>query len=157
MGAPARLYNLQNEIGALREKQNALLADLSFARAAKRRAEDDVKEERSVRRKLEKHLRATEDALGRSKRMEDAALDQVRREVESRRRAEGLLADIKARNEVETSIRGYGAGHALLANPSANDAAVLLQLASLIRGVPSSAALQFGTGGAGAVPPSTGP
>ena len=99
MDPAARLYALQNEISALREKQNVVLEDLSVARAGKRRAEDEVKEERSVRRKLEKHIKATEDALSRSKRMEDAALDQVKREVEARRRAEGLLADLKARKE----------------------------------------------------------
>lgn len=132
----AQLCSLQNEISALHEKQTAVLEDLSFARAAKRRAEDEVKEERSTRRKLEKHLRATEDALARSKRMEDAALDQVKREVEARRRAEGLLADLKVRKE-QTEQSVHGAGQSLFTSNS-NDAAVLFQLASMIRGASSN-------------------
>lgn len=148
MPPPARLYSLQNEIGVLREKQTAVLEDLSFARAAKRRAEDEVKEERSVRRKLEKHLKAMEDALARSKRMEDTALDQVKTEVEARRRAEALLADFKASKEqAERSIGGSGQS---LFTSNTNDAAVLFQLASLIRGLPSNErtiALPFSNGG----------
>lgn len=130
-----RLHSLQNEIGALREKQNAVLEDLSLARAGKRRAEDEVKEERSIRRRLEKHLKSTEDALARSKRMEDAALDQVKREVEARRRAEGLLASLKARKEqAEQSIIAEQS----LFNSNPNDAAVLFHLASMIRGASSN-------------------
>ena len=148
MPPPARLYSLQNEIGELREKQTAVLEDLSFARAAKRRAEDEVKEERSVRRRLEKHLKAMEDALARSKRMEDTALDQVKTEVEARRRAEALLADFKAgKEQAEQSIGGSGQS---LFTSNTNDAAVLFQLASMIRGLPSNQrtiALPFANGG----------
>lgn len=144
MGFSARLHSLQNEIGALREKQTAVLEDLSFVRAAKRRAEDEVKEERSIRRKLEKHLRTAEDSLARSKRMEDAALDQVKREVDARRKAEELLAATKAE-------RDRAGGSSLFAHPNANDAAMLLQLASMIRGTSSNSdsntSWQFGVGG----------
>jgi hypothetical protein len=136
MASPAQLYNLRDEISALREKQNTVLDDLSHARAAKRRAEDEVKEERSVRRKLEKHLRTTEDALARSKRMEDAALDQVKREVEARRRAEALLADLKSKKE-QAEHSGCGPGESLF-NTNSNDTAVLYHLASMIRGFPPS-------------------
>ncbi|KAF8507455.1 hypothetical protein BU17DRAFT_71157 [Hysterangium stoloniferum] len=94
-----KLSRLQTELGILHEKQNSAIADLSLTRAAKRKAEDDVREERSFRRKLEKELRTVEDALKRSKRMEDAALDQVKREVEARRKAENLLAELRAKRE----------------------------------------------------------
>ncbi|KAF8515443.1 hypothetical protein JB92DRAFT_2914791 [Gautieria morchelliformis] len=147
MASPAQLYSLQNEIGALREKQNTVLDDLSHARAAKRRAEDEVKEERSVRRKLEKHLRATEDALARSKRMEDAALDQVKREVEARRRAEALLADLKSKKE-QAEHSGFGPGQSLFTSNS-HDSAVLFHLASMIRGVPSSDRIVMASGESG--------
>ncbi|KAF8586692.1 hypothetical protein K439DRAFT_926412 [Ramaria rubella] len=151
MGSLAKVYtmSLQSEISVLHEKQNAVLEDLSVTRAAKRRAEDEVKEERSVRRKLEKHLRATEDALSRSKRMEDAALDQVRREVEARRKAEALLAEFKA-NKEQAELSTSGSGQSIFTSENSNNAAVLFHLASMIRGVPSSdrsASLSFGNGG----------
>lgn len=55
-----------------------------------------MKEERAVRRKLERDLKQAEDALKRSKRMEQTALDQFRTEVEFRRKAEVLLTNMKA-------------------------------------------------------------
>ena len=86
--------------------------------------------------------------------MEDAALDQVKREVEARRRAEGHLADFKAKKEqAEQSV---GGSEQSIFNSNSNDAAVLFHLASMIRGVSSNnhpIAMPL-AGGGSAVPPS---
>lgn len=87
---------LHAENKSLRFKYRDLLEDFSDIKASKRRADDDVKEERAVRRRLERDLKQAEDALKRSKRMEQTALDQLRAEVEFRRKAELLLGTIKA-------------------------------------------------------------
>jgi chromosome segregation ATPase len=117
-----KLNRLQTELGMLHEKQTSAIADLSLARAAKRRAEDDVREERSIRRRLERDLRTVEDALKRSKRMESAALDQIKREVDARRKAENRLAELKAENHESP-------------RPIADPSSMLLHLVSVLRNV----------------------
>ncbi|KIJ49351.1 hypothetical protein M422DRAFT_27709 [Sphaerobolus stellatus SS14] len=130
--ASSQVFSLQNEIRSLRDKQDAFLEDLSMARAAKRRAEDEVREERVVRRKLEKDLRALEDTLARSKRMEMAAFEQVKREVEARRKAENLLNQLQAESQATAST-------SLTSRPvEASPATALLQLINLLQSIPSA-------------------
>jgi len=120
--------DLQKEVCALRERQDIVMEELSSVRAAKRRAEESIKEERTARRKLEKDLRVMEDALSRSKRLESTALDQVKREVEARRQAQNLVEKLKGDAQKST------AGPCPV--PNANSAAALLQLLTLLRNIP---------------------
>ncbi|OBZ68108.1 hypothetical protein A0H81_11806 [Grifola frondosa] len=79
---------LEREIQSLRDRHVNHTQWLNQARVTKRKLEDDLSEERHVRRKLERQLdHATEDAVG-ARRGEKFALEQCRLEVESRRRAE---------------------------------------------------------------------
>ncbi|GJJ06208.1 hypothetical protein Clacol_000397 [Clathrus columnatus] len=89
----SQLNKLQEENKALRSKLASVMDDLSEVRIGKRRAEEEMKEERAVRRKLESDLKHSEDSLRRSKRMEETALEHIKREVESRRKTEALLAN----------------------------------------------------------------
>lgn len=97
-----QINHLQNENKTLHSKCSDLLDDLAEARAGKRRAEDEIKEARVIRRRLERDLKEADDALRRSIRIEKTALEQIKTEVENRRRAEAVLDSMKAQ-QLQTS------------------------------------------------------
>ncbi|KAH9945675.1 hypothetical protein B0H21DRAFT_744176 [Amylocystis lapponica] len=79
---------LEREIQALRDRQADHTALLSEARALRRRAQEDLDEERRARRKAERAMeQAGLDVVG-VRRAEKLALEEARAEGEGRRRAE---------------------------------------------------------------------
>jgi len=96
--SPARYRILEREIQSLRDRQARQSTLLSESRSAKRDLEDDFACERNLRRKLERQLGDVEQDLATARRMETYALDQMKREVDTRRRAE-------ERAELERGIR----------------------------------------------------
>lgn len=79
---------LEREIQSLRDRHSDQADELSDVRSVKRKLEDVVDYERETRRKLEWQLAETKKERDNARKMESFALEQVKREVESRRRAE---------------------------------------------------------------------
>lgn len=69
----------------------------SETRSSKRRTEEDLVAERDLRRRLQRQLCDAQNELDNAKQMEMHALDQVKREVDSRRGAEDRATAEKAR------------------------------------------------------------
>ncbi|RPD63843.1 hypothetical protein L227DRAFT_572279 [Lentinus tigrinus ALCF2SS1-6] len=91
-----QLKMLEREIQALRDKQQKQHDSLERARSAKRKLEDELDREQHRRRKLENQLDKTEKAAAGAQRGEEFALEQCRAEVETRRRAEDRVEELKA-------------------------------------------------------------
>ena len=84
----AHKRNLEREIDFLHDQLKRVTSHLETARAVKRKLENDYDSERIRRRKVERKLNDVECKLDISQKMENFALDQVKREVDARRRAE---------------------------------------------------------------------
>ncbi|KAK7005624.1 40S ribosomal protein [Favolaschia claudopus] len=79
---------LQREIQSLRDRHKNSTNVLADVRASKRKLEDTIEVERTVRRRLQRELDEVTKKRDYARRMESLALDQMKREVDSRRRAE---------------------------------------------------------------------
>ncbi|KAI0633328.1 hypothetical protein C8Q77DRAFT_1057513 [Trametes polyzona] len=104
---------LEREVQSLRDRQADQAALLSRIQASKRRLEDDLEAERSVRRKLERQLERAESNAVDAQKCEKSALDQCREEVKTRRRAEERAEEMRleaagVRAELEPRIAEYG-------------------------------------------------
>ncbi len=77
------------------DRQSSNTAYLSQARAAKRRLEKELDTERSFRRKVERDLQNAVQELSSARRGETCALDQCKREVDSRRRVEDRVVQLR--------------------------------------------------------------
>lgn len=86
--SPSHLNKLQRELQILRARDIEITDKLNNVSAAKRQLQRDVEAERCVRRRLERRLDEVEQEVVGAQKMEGYALDQVKREVEARRRAE---------------------------------------------------------------------
>ncbi|KIM92030.1 hypothetical protein PILCRDRAFT_171 [Piloderma croceum F 1598] len=107
--SPSRLRMLERELQSLRDRETAITTQLHNARSAKRKFEDEFTAERTLRRKLEHKLDDLEGQLDVSKKMEKFALDQMKREVDARRRAEEMAeCERNMRREVETAMKAQG-------------------------------------------------
>jgi hypothetical protein len=96
---------LQREIEALRDKQSANANLISNIRSSKRKLEDELSSERSTRRKLEISLEDVKQDLRIAKKMEGFALQQVKKEVDTRRKAEARVeAEKEKRKEAEKAL-----------------------------------------------------
>ncbi|KAG5648544.1 hypothetical protein DXG03_003155 [Asterophora parasitica] len=82
------VVRLQGEIQSLLEERKELSLLLAHTRAAKRKLEDDLAYESSGRRRLLQDYDDLQEDLAMARKMENFALSQVKREVESRRKAE---------------------------------------------------------------------
>jgi hypothetical protein len=97
---------LERELQSLRDRETTQSHN---ARSAKRKFENDFTAERALRRKLERKLDDLEGQLDVSKKMEKFALEQMKREVDSRRRAEERAeCERDKRREVETGMKERG-------------------------------------------------
>jgi hypothetical protein len=135
--SPSRLKTLERELQSLHETEKNIATQLHNARSAKRKFEDDFNTERNLRRKLERKLDEVETQLDISKKMEKFALDQMKREVDARRRAEERAeCEREKRREVETNLKARGT------KPLFEDLADMFQRAAKGEGVslPSVAA-----------------
>lgn len=110
---------LEREVQSLRDRHANNVANLTEARKAKRLLEDDLEDERIVRRKLEAEIAQHESELKALRHAEDCALEQCKREVEMRRMAEEQAdeaRDLRYRvralredlDESDRQIRDYG-------------------------------------------------
>ncbi|KAH8832433.1 hypothetical protein DL96DRAFT_1522579 [Flagelloscypha sp. PMI_526] len=96
---------LEREIHCLRNKSSQHTQALAEMRSTKRKLLDDLNDERSQRRRIERELKDAEEERDMAKRMETHALDQVKREVESRRRAEDRAdTEKRRRQDVENEM-----------------------------------------------------
>ncbi|TFY83004.1 hypothetical protein EWM64_g999 [Hericium alpestre] len=86
-GSPAQ-PSASGDVRALRDMQSNQASEFSAIRAAKRKLEEECADERALRKKLEYALCDVEKQLVRSRDMEGSVLQQVRAEIEARRRAE---------------------------------------------------------------------
>ncbi|TRM70011.1 hypothetical protein BD626DRAFT_476039 [Schizophyllum amplum] len=90
---------LEREISCLRDMQKRHIATIEDLRLGKRRLEDDLEDEKSVRRRLERQLSEMESERDSARRMEATALQQARQEVEARRRVQDALAEEQQRRQ----------------------------------------------------------
>ncbi len=88
---------LEREIQSLRDKQHKQQDTLLRTRSAKRKVQDELDREQHRRRKLEGQLEKAEKALTGAQRDEQYALEQCRAELETRRRAEDHVEELKQR------------------------------------------------------------
>lgn len=106
----AHQRTLEREIASLRDRLKGVTSQLAAVRSAKRKLEDDYDSERIYGRKVERKLDDVECKLDVSKKMESFALDQVRREVDARRRAEDDASKERIkRKELEAAYQARGA------------------------------------------------
>lgn len=91
----SRLRVLEREVQSLRDRHTNATANLATARAAKRQLEDDLTSERDTRRKVERELADALGELNGACRGEKYAIEQCRREVDSRRRTEERAAELR--------------------------------------------------------------
>jgi chromosome segregation ATPase len=82
------LNSLEQEIQSLRKLHDDQEAELVQLRTLKRKLEDDYSYERSIRRKYQRQLDDLEKECKFAHQMERYALDQIKREVITRRKAE---------------------------------------------------------------------
>lgn len=105
----ARLQMLERDVQSLQDREKNAVTELNTARSAKHKLEDDFHFERNLRRKLERKLNDVEGQLDISKKMESFALDQMKREVDARRRAEERAeGEREKRKEVEAALKVRG-------------------------------------------------
>ncbi|KAH8832429.1 hypothetical protein DL96DRAFT_1767444 [Flagelloscypha sp. PMI_526] len=96
---------LEREIHCLYNNSSQHTQVLAEMRTTKRKLLDDLNDERSQHRRIERELKDVEEERDMAKRMETHALDQVKLEVESRRRAEDRADTEKRRRQnVENEI-----------------------------------------------------
>lgn len=103
-----RVRILEREVQALRDRNSDHQTLLLESKAQKRKLEDELVCEKSARRKVETKLDQLETELQLVQRMESFALEQVKREVESRRKVESREKGLKRR--VEDMEREMGNG-----------------------------------------------
>lgn len=104
--SPSRLKMLERELQSVRDSEKSITTQLHSARSTKRKFEDDFAAERAIRRKLERRLEDLEGQLDVSKKMEKFALEQLKLEVEARRRAEGRAeCEREKRREVQNGVK----------------------------------------------------
>lgn len=87
---------LEREIQSLRDRKKQQSDLFVEVRLKKRKLEEDLVVERDFRRRVQRHLDEAEKDLHTAQKMEIYALDQVKREVDARRRAEELARTEKA-------------------------------------------------------------
>jgi hypothetical protein len=124
--SPNRM-DMERELQSLRERQMQQENALSDIRSSKRKLEESVDTERDVRRRLQRELDDVVKERDNARRMENFVLGQMKKEVESRRRAEDRAEEERElRKRVESSAefaifqRSGFVGGARMANP-AND------------------------------------
>ncbi|CAL1707897.1 unnamed protein product [Somion occarium] len=105
------INDLERENQSLRDRHRNLGKSLSQANVAKRKAENDLDDERHLRRKAERDLAGVQQELSSARRSERFALEQCRREVENRRKAEERAAKlkdelVKVKHDLEISGEG---------------------------------------------------
>ncbi|GJE92260.1 hypothetical protein PsYK624_084140 [Phanerochaete sordida] len=88
---PSRMHTLERELQSLRAKHTNQVGQLADAHTARRKAEEELDVERTLRRTAGREADAELQSAQRSARF---ALDQCRREVEGRRRAEGRAVEL---------------------------------------------------------------
>ncbi|CCM03312.1 uncharacterized protein FIBRA_05440 [Fibroporia radiculosa] len=94
--------SLEREIQTLRELQKEHI----LTRTAKRKLGDELHAERQIRQRLERELEDASRKLASSRRMENAAVDQCKAEMASRRRAEERAEEERCtRKDVEDEVR----------------------------------------------------
>ncbi|KAL1660703.1 hypothetical protein GGF50DRAFT_62623 [Schizophyllum commune] len=115
-GSRIAKYNkvLEREVDCLRDRQKRNEGIMDELRHEKRRAEDDLENERVIRRRLEQQVSELERERDSALRMEATALQQARQEVESRRRAQDALAEEQERRRELESRTGQVQGRPLL-------------------------------------------
>lgn len=97
---------LERELMVLRDRHSSFISELTEARTAKRKTEDECSHERTLRRRAEARIDELERQLSKADKRMDSALEQVKREVEARRRAEDRAEDErKARVETERTAQ----------------------------------------------------
>ncbi|KAK7472752.1 hypothetical protein VKT23_000862 [Stygiomarasmius scandens] len=87
--------SLERQVQSLRDRLNNHVTLLSESQSSKRKLEDDFNLERDVRRKLERQVDDLRKEREQARDMESYALEQLRREVESRRRAEDHVRELQ--------------------------------------------------------------
>ncbi|EIM79159.1 uncharacterized protein STEHIDRAFT_163921 [Stereum hirsutum FP-91666 SS1] len=93
---------LERELMVLRDRHSSFISELTEARTAKRKTEDECSHERTLRRRAEARIDELERQLSKADKRMDSAVEQVKREVEARRKAEDTAeAERKARVETE--------------------------------------------------------
>lgn len=103
-----RVRILEREVNALRDRNAEHQNLLSESKGQKRKLEDELVCEKSARRKVETKLGQLETELQLVQRMESFALEQVKREVDSRRKAENREKGLKQRVEEMEREAGNG-------------------------------------------------
>ena len=97
----SNLNSLEQEIKSMRKLHNDREAELAQLRMLKRKLEDDYSYERSIRRKYQRELDGLKKECEFAHKMERYALDQVQREVVTRRKAEEVAkSERKMRQEL---------------------------------------------------------
>lgn len=97
---------LERELMVLRDRHSSFISELTEARAAKRKTEDECAHERSLRRRADSRIDELERQLSKADKRMDSAVEQVKREVEARRKAEDRAEDEKkARLETERTAQ----------------------------------------------------
>ncbi|KAH8108091.1 hypothetical protein BXZ70DRAFT_35680 [Cristinia sonorae] len=97
-----QIVDMKREMQSLQDRNTSNIAYLSQSRIAKRKLEEEVDAERRARRKVKMELDGVKEELMSARRGERHALEQCRREVDSRRRAE---EKIEAMGEMERKVR----------------------------------------------------
>ncbi|KAF7790383.1 hypothetical protein EIP86_001338 [Pleurotus ostreatoroseus] len=91
----SRLRILEREVQSLRDRLRNATVNLATARGAKDQLEDEVSSERETRHKLERELADAMEELDGARKGERYALEQCRREVDSRRRIEERAVELR--------------------------------------------------------------
>lgn len=90
----------------LRDRHSSFISELTEARTAKRKTEDECSHERTLRRRAEARIDELERLLSKADKRMDSAVEQVKREVEARRKAEDRAEEErKARVETERTAQ----------------------------------------------------
>ncbi|KAJ7780536.1 hypothetical protein DFH07DRAFT_792626 [Mycena maculata] len=96
---------MDREMQSLRDRYTHSVSVISDMRASKRKLENSFEKERDVRRRLERDLDEVLRERDEARRMEARAVDQMKRETESRRRAEDMMEEERQlRKRAENSI-----------------------------------------------------
>ena len=99
------LHTLEREVQSLRDNQARQATLLDCTNSAKRKLEDDLSREVALRRRLERQLDEADKAIHSARKMENYAIDQLKREVDIRRRAEDRAnAEREKRKDAERSM-----------------------------------------------------
>ncbi|KAI0812575.1 hypothetical protein BC629DRAFT_945987 [Irpex lacteus] len=96
---------LQRELQSLRDRHANNVTNLTEARRAKRKLEDELDRERAVRKKIETEFEEKKEELDSVRRSEEFALDLCKREVVSRRKAEEEAAEAAELREKVKRLR----------------------------------------------------